>query len=331
MPSPSHARRLAGACLGLLLAACASLPELDRIKGEPLFPRQVELGAVPFFPQDTHQCGPAALATVLTHAGRPTSPEVLAPQVFLPERAGSLQLELMAATRRHGLLAYPLAPALGDLLAEVAAGHPVLVLQNLGLSWLPLWHYAVVVGYDLDREEIVLRSGTTERAVLSLATFQRTWARGGSWGMLALPPGRLPARPDEARYVAAAVALERSAATGFASPYPGTSSSSIEAAHRAYAAALARWPTNLAARMGLGNTAYALGRWREAEAAFRQAIADHPDAWMPWNNLAYALARQQRTVEAVSAAREAVRLSGQAPEALATLAEIAGRDFRKAP
>ena len=57
------------------------------------------------------------------------------------------------------MVALRTAPRLADLLQEVAAGHPVIVLQNLGLEWIPVWHYSVVIGYDLSRGQLVLRSG----------------------------------------------------------------------------------------------------------------------------------------------------------------------------
>lgn len=41
----------------------------------------------------------------------------------------------------------------------LAAGHPVVVLQNLRLGRAARWHHAVAVGYDLRRHEVVLRSG----------------------------------------------------------------------------------------------------------------------------------------------------------------------------
>ena len=66
-----------------------------------------------------------------------TSPEALVEQVYLPQREGSLQAEMLAAPRRHGLVSYPLAPRLADLLKEVAAGTPVIVLQNLTFSFAP--------------------------------------------------------------------------------------------------------------------------------------------------------------------------------------------------
>ena len=98
----------------------------------PGLPEQVEL-ATPFFPQEEYQCGPAALATALVSAGAQTTPEALVPQVYVPERKGSFQVEMLAAARRHGMVSYALAPKFEDLLREIAAGTPVIVLQNLGI------------------------------------------------------------------------------------------------------------------------------------------------------------------------------------------------------
>ena len=92
----------------------------------------VELTAVPFFPQDEYQCGPAALATVLSHSGVDVTPEPLVSQVYLPSRQGSLQIEMLAAPRRYGRVSYQLAPRYADVLREVAAGNPVIVLQDVG-------------------------------------------------------------------------------------------------------------------------------------------------------------------------------------------------------
>lgn len=53
-----------------------------------------ELIEVPFFPRTAHQCGPAALATVLNWSGVGTTPEALAHQVYIPDRKGGLAREL---------------------------------------------------------------------------------------------------------------------------------------------------------------------------------------------------------------------------------------------
>lgn len=283
-------------CALTLLAGCAATgPSGVPVAPAPGLPAAVEIADAPFFPQVDYQCGPAALAMALTHAGRAATPEALVPQVYLPARKGSLQAEMLATARRHRLVAYPLAPKLEDLLREIAAGNPVVVLQNLALDWAPQWHYAVAIGYDLDAREIVLRSGVTHRLAMSLDTFERSWARGGRWAMLAQPPERLPATADEPVYLAAAAALERVAPA---------------AAHRAYETALARWPTSAAARIGLGNASYAMRDLTGAAAAYLRATQEHPEAADAWNNLAQALHELGSRDAALAAARRAVALGG---------------------
>lgn len=291
-----------------LLAGCAT-PQTRMLMVERPAVSRAELVDAPFFPQQEYQCGPAALATVMTAAGKPVTPEELAPQVFLPQRQGSLQVEMMAAPRRHGLVSLALAPRLSDVFAEVAAGNPVIVLQNLALDWYPMWHYAVVVGYDLDRETVILRSGEERRLELPLTTFERTWARGRHWAMLALPPHKLPQTVAPGTYVRAVVALEKA---GF-----------VGEARSAYETALEKWPDNLAALMGAGNTAHALGDLAGSERAFRRAAERHADSDAALNNLAQVLADQGKLAEAEAAAQRALALRGpNSVMAAQTLREI---------
>lgn len=267
---------------------------------------------MPFFVQEDYQCGPAALASALNAAGVKVTPEQLAPQVYLPRRGGSIQVELMAATRRRGLIAYQIAPSLEALLREVAAGSPVVVLQNLSLSWMPRWHYAVVVGYDLRAQTVLLRSGTARRLSVALATFEHTWKRSHHWGMLALPPTGLPRGADERSYLQAVLGLE--------------SMKQFTAASIGYQTALARWPASVGARIGLGNTSYALGSLAEAETQFRIATEIDSNSAVAWNNLAELLAQRHQLEQARAAAERAVSLGGpHAPAAEETLAEIRKR------
>jgi tetratricopeptide (TPR) repeat protein len=300
----TYTRLIAGVFILLWLGGCATPQTQALLKTNPnQLPLQMELGEVPFYPQEAHQCGPASLAMAMAAGGATVTPQDLTPQVYLPGREGSLQVEMLAATRRNGMFAYELAPQLNDVLTEVAGGSPVVVLQNLALSWYPMWHYAVVVGYDLQRGEIFLRSGLERREILPLTTFEHTWKRSGYWAMLALPPGKVPQTATEDTYISAAVALEKS----------GTPKS----AEAAYESALVRWPRNLTARIGMGNTAYAQGDLKRAEDAFRQATLDHPDSQIAFNNLAQTLADQKRYPEALAAADRAVSMGG--PEQAAAL------------
>ncbi|MET0519171.1 MAG: PA2778 family cysteine peptidase, partial [Burkholderiaceae bacterium] len=187
-------------CAALLLGGCAGTPQLQRLErnGFAGLPSRAQLSDVPFIAQDDYECGPAALAMLLQAAGVQARAAELKPQVFLPGRRGSLQLELLVAARRHGLPAYRLAPSLQALLTEIAAGHPVLVFENLSLPIYPVWHYAVVIGYDRERGTLRLHSGRTAEMEMSLSTFERTWARGDSWAMVALPVDQLPATAEAA-------------------------------------------------------------------------------------------------------------------------------------
>jgi tetratricopeptide (TPR) repeat protein len=259
-------------------------------------PQKAELDAVPFYAQDEYQCGPAALAMVLEAGGKAVTPEALRPEVFIPDRQGSLQIEMLAAARRNGFVAVELSPKLQDLLAEIAAGNPAVVLQNLALDWVPAWHYAVAVGYDLKEQRIILRSGTERRLEMPLSTFERTWQRGGYWAMLALPPGRFPASVSSADYLVAVTRLEKAGPP--------------EPARAAYQRALERWPDQFTALMGSGNTAYRSGDFEGAERAFRRATVVYPRSAAAHNNLAQTLADLDRYDEAVAEARVAVGLGG---------------------
>lgn len=284
----------------LALAGCAGLPSLTA-STPPLPERSVELRLVPFFSQQEYQCGPAALAMALGAAGRPATPEQLVPQVYLPGREGSLQAEMAATARRQGMVAYPVEGGLEAVYAEVAAGTPVVVLQNLALPWVPKWHYAVVVGFDGTRREIILRSGQERRLSMPLDVFDRTWERSGRWALAVLPPGRLPATADPGHYLNAVVALEQAR--------------QFQAARSGYATASRAWPDSLVAWMGLGNTSHALGDLAQAEQAFREATRRHPQSAAAHNNLAHVLAQRKRYPEALQAARTAVALGG--PDAAA--------------
>ncbi|HKQ82623.1 MAG TPA: PA2778 family cysteine peptidase [Steroidobacteraceae bacterium] len=241
-------------------------------------PERVELEQVPFFPQAEYQCGPAALATVLENAGVATTPDALVPMVYLPARKGSLQTELVAATRRFDRIPYPLPADVRALMTQVRAGRPVLVLQNLGLKHWPQWHFAVVVGFDRASDEVILRSGTERRALMSVSRFVRTWDRGGRWAIAVLQPRELPADPDPERFLTAAAGLE---ATG-----------RLDAAEAAYETARAAWPESAWPLLGLANIAYLRERFATAQSLYRQVIERDPSNLSARYNLADTLAER---------------------------------------
>jgi len=300
------ARLTAGAFLLLAaLSGCASLvPQTMGLRDTwpPGVALRTEIGQVPFFPQVEYQCGPAALAMTLAHAGAQVTPEELVKLVYVPARQGSLQIEMLAAPRRYGRVSYQLAPRFDDLLREVAAGNPVIVLQDDGAGPIANWHYAVVVGFDYPAGELYLRSGETKRLAIPFTVFEYTWKKSNYWAMLAMSPGRIPPTATESGYLAAISAMERAG--------------EVQAAISAYSAFLERWPDNVAASIGLANRHYALGALKEAEFALRRAAARHPDSVVVLNNLAQTLSDLGRNDEALVLIERALR-PDQSPYAAA--------------
>lgn len=289
---------LAGVVLcAVLLSGCATPPQMAALERQwpARLPDRVLLTTVPFFAQDDHLCGPAALAMVAQAAGKAVTPAELTPQVYLPGRKGALQVEMLAATRRQGLVPYVLEPELSAVLDEVVAGHPVLVLQNLSLPFSPLWHYAVVIGYDRERQEVTLHSGTTERLVMRLSTFEHTWARSDHWAVRVASPTQLPATTQAGAWASAVAALERVDA---------------RAAYTAWSTGLQRWPGDRIGLLGLGNAAYALGQRERAAQSFETATQAHPDFADAWNNLAQVRLEQGQLAAAREAISRAVALGG---------------------
>ena len=314
-----NARCLAGVFFLLMLAAC-STPQTKALRSPTHLnlAAHVELREVAYFPQDEYQCGPASLAMIFHSAGINIEPEQLKDYLYIPDKQGSLQIEMLAATRRQGLLAYLLQPKLQDVLTEISAGNPVVVLQNLGLSWYPVWHYAVAIGYDLNTEEIILRSGSTQRLRMPFTTFEHTWARSQYWAMVALPPSRIPQTAKPENYIQSITALQHSS--------PSTDVGS------AYTAAMLRWPDSLLAKIAAGNHAYSRGDLNLAEQIFRKASQVHPDSAAGFNNLAQTLSDQGKFDSALQAIQRALEIGGPLePMVRNTLAKIEQKKLAAQP
>lgn len=295
-----NARVIAGVFFAsFLLSGCALIvPQTDALNHQwpEGLPAKVELAEVPFFPQEDYQCGPAALATSLANFKVPVKPEDLVDKVYLPARYGSLQVEMLAGARSYGMVSYQLQPSFEAMLREVAAGTPVIVLQDYG-SWpVRIWHYAVVAGYDRAKGEVILRSGVKPRLAIPFGVFEYTWRVADYWAMVTVPPERVPVSAQEHDYLAAVVSMERVAPPA--------------AARDAYAAALRRWPGSVTAGVGLANIEYAQGRLRDAEAVLRGTAAQNPGEVTVLNNLAQTLLDQGRAEDALIVIDQAVALAG---------------------
>ena len=263
---------VAAACLS---AACAINPRIDLADlSQP--DQELTLESVPFYAQTEYECGPAALAGVLGAAGVEITPAELSPQIYLPERKGSLQLELLAASRRAGRIPYTLEPEPSALIRELEAGRPVLVFQNLRTPHFPVWHFAVLTGFNARANEFYLNTGEFEFRKDSARSFLRTWDWADRWALVVLRPGELPSEPDLLRYLQAISDFEKVAGSTAAEP--------------AWRKAVEQWPQDHRPYLALGNAEYRSGNYMEAVRLFDKGLEFKPDDAALENNLASALA-----------------------------------------
>ncbi len=297
----------------LILFACATPQTKQLMLQKPQdLPDQALISEVPFYPQEQFHCGPATLAMAMNFYGDTLSAEEIAKDVFTPNLKGSLQVEMKAAVRKRGMLAYELTPELVYLLAEVSVGHPVIVLQNLSIKWYPIWHYALVIGYNLKRNTLILHTGKNSNYEVAIGTFELTWQRANNWALVILPSDTLPNDRNLINVLQAAVDLEEVG--------------QIEHANRAYQAIIKRWPESFVALMGVANTHLLLKQPEQATKSYLRAAELKPNESDIYNNLAYSLLAQSCYNAALNSVRCAIALQPSNLEYQSSLKEITAFD-----
>lgn len=282
----------------------------DLLKQLPDIPLTHEIADVPFFPQEEYYCGPTTLAEVLNFYGFETEAEEIAPSLFIPERRGSLQIEMVSSARQYGLLSYAQKTTIEKLLSLVSEDIPVIVLQNLGTSWYPRWHYALVIGYNLADGTVLLHTGPSPSRTVPMALFENTWRRGEYWMLAAFPPQKSSSYLDPFLYVRAAQDLMEV--------------NMADASLTALESAATQWNDYWLPYLLLGNyymdaePAQALS-WYERGAEAGRQVPSY------LNNYAYGLLRNGQNREALNTIRRAVALEPDNPSLQDSLADIRGQ------
>jgi hypothetical protein len=285
--------------VSLVLVGCGTTAkQTEKFLVEPrTIPETALVKSAPFINKQVNYCGPSTLAMAMRSVGKNVPVEEVAQQVYTPGLKGTLQEDMISASRRNGMLAVPI-HGLPSLMRELAAGHAVIIFENLAFTWFPMWHYALAIGYDLYDEDIILHSGPEAFKHWDLRKFERSWELGDYWGLVVLPPGQTVASADDLAHSAAAVGLERAGKT--------------EEAELVYRSILSRWPKSYSGHIGLSNIAFTKHHFLESVNVLKQAAKLYPDSSVVWHNLAIAQFSAKMMSAAKNSAKHAIELSSTA-------------------
>ncbi|WP_284244938.1 PA2778 family cysteine peptidase [Thalassotalea insulae] len=293
--------------LFIVMAGCQTPPHTQKVLANPPKVMQHKIAQVPFYAQQAYYCGPTTLSEVANFYGVTKTPEEIAPNTFVPELKGSLTIEMTAATRQLGMLAYTQYADLSQLLSLIAQDIPVIVLQNNSIELFPQWHYAVVIGYDIHAKEVILHTGLTENYRLDLSTFERTWKRGKYWMLAMLPPDKANKNLDPFIYTKASQAL--------------LDTGQAQAGIKALKSAVKQWPEHwlayfLLANYQLKNSVHNALVWYAKGVQYAKQQAQY------LNNYAYALGKANCYHEAVKMIDVALTLKPGEENILDTKAQL---------
>ncbi len=218
---------------------------------------------VPFVAQKEKHCGPTSLYTILKEKDPTIQYQTLVDMTFSPGAEGAYKNDMLAAVRRLGYAPYPI--PLQQIPTAIGARQPVLVFQNLALSWYPLWHYSVIVGYSKPKQAFFVHDGKEAYKETSTKRLAKTWERGGKWSYVIMSPQEIPPFASHEQALQNAMIFERL--------------NLFKQAKQAYQEISRRWPRNYESYIGLATLAYRDQEYQKAIIFTKKAInlsADNP-------------------------------------------------------
>jgi ABC-type bacteriocin/lantibiotic exporter with double-glycine peptidase domain len=169
-------------CFLFFLNACAS-PHLITESGQNRI-----IAGVPFYAQETNQCGPSSLAGVMNSWNIPVSPSEIAKEIYSKSARGTLNMDMVFYAQRKGLVAEQYSGGMDDLRRKIDAGFPLIVLVDKGFSVLEVAHFMVIIGYD--EAGVIANSGRDSGEFIPEKDFLRSWRRTNYWTLLVRPKER---------------------------------------------------------------------------------------------------------------------------------------------
>lgn len=273
MTATDRGKALLSLCFLLALAGCVSLPTRPVARPSPSPGEGLFLAEAVPVEQRAYQCGPAALESVLRYWGVEADASTLAGSLSSGRARGVLNIALAQQMKERGFWTQMESSDLRGLEGWIRKGIPPIVALHVGPFGMPLYHFAVVTGFDNRQGLLYLNAGRSTTEVMTAAQFDARWGRAGRWALIVCPPERV-AWPLNGRQAAEmGLLFERR--------------SDWESARRWYRTAAEQEPDNPAVRFNLANVHLKRGELQEARALYEELAPRHPSWGALQNNLAW--------------------------------------------
>jgi predicted double-glycine peptidase len=164
-------------CLSLALLSCA----VTTVNSES----GTVIKRVPFFPQESRQCGPASLAGVLNYWAVDVTPEEIAGAIYSGSAGGTLDMDMVFYAEGKGLKASLYRGSVEDLRENIDSGRPVIVMVDYGFWAYRQGHFMVIAGYREDG--VIANTGREQLKFIPYEKFIRSWEKTDFWSLLITP------------------------------------------------------------------------------------------------------------------------------------------------
>lgn len=169
--------RTGALCLSFLLLSCA----VTTVSSES----GTVIERVPFFPQESYQCGPASLAGVLKYWGVEVSPEGIADEIYSSSARGTLDMDMVFYAEDKGLKASRYRGSIEDIRENIDSGRPVIVMVDYGFWAYQQNHFMVIAGYN--ESGVVANTGKDRLKLIPFDKFLKSWEKTDFWSLLITP------------------------------------------------------------------------------------------------------------------------------------------------
>jgi ABC-type bacteriocin/lantibiotic exporter with double-glycine peptidase domain len=136
-----------------------------------------QIEGVPFVKQEGQECGPAALASVLSFYGVAVQVDSISEATYNQKLRGSLITDLEDFAHRLGFQTVSSQGTVEKIKVFIHRQRPVIVLVDLGFWIRSRPHYLVLYGYNKDG--FIAHDGVKASRIYAYSDFEKMWGKLG--------------------------------------------------------------------------------------------------------------------------------------------------------